>query len=854
MSDEGEDIEDVPLKPEDEENAKGDGSDNDSDEEDDDYEVSSTSSDTSSSWEDSDSMQSTDSDLPTGNIQDVPIPPPEPEIELEETWSQASDLLVWDGFDAYSTTDDTASMYDPTTLPPENIQWIDRCRCIAFNAKASGITKVFISGRGRYDDYGSFQIKKPGNDLNDTGSDNHTCFYTYDNNDDPAFPFHEACFKILAKTLGHADPTLVNKDVLYAVMCQNIEDYDRVLDLDYGLVQPHEQFWECLPGEEYTVCDPGRRAGFEEVLQSMIPASVFCNTPLDLAHKVRKDPLAVLPYDVLHGIIDHVSVQDMTSLMTASWHVLSTTRETTFWKYMLRRHISPWFWELNTILTEMELHDTLDYKALFLWSNKLTTPEFGLRGPLMGVANRRRIWNACRPLVSLYREKVGPIHCSEPEDEEAKAILDSAVSLHMPIVAYPQPKDVATTSVQFIRSWHEVAHQSCDFDTYWAQSGALVGVAVTFGTNQRVFGSTEGKAGQSLHIESGEWISEIVVYVSAVEMINERVDRSQWRNAMDVRSTEDAEIKGMSVTLTSGRTKKVRSRWNARDQRPFIVLPHMHLIGLTGQIAANGVISRLGLLQASRPGETPSSTLPSYTPAQQRLWSSNAAALPCNEQQTRKPIWNHPNYNLHTFPTSSYDSGDIPFDMLPNQVLLWAESPSLYQYLARISCFQVVGGQVQGGSNSKPRDVPDILGIWPGKTFIHGKAAHVGTGGPVPAQSPLFASCANPSELDLHSKFHAFEEANMSHFAVDGANGEIVTEVHVSDDVKAMKLVTNWGRECYWGEGERGEWHVKRAGEGEVIVGLSCAFGRLSGWSWSAKMYSHWKLSGVGVVTMREGE
>ena len=62
-----------------------------------------------------------------------------------------------------------------------------------------------------------------------------TCLYTYNHNDVSAFLFHEACFEILAKSLGHADPSLVGNDVLYAVMRQSVEDYNRVLDLGNGL-------------------------------------------------------------------------------------------------------------------------------------------------------------------------------------------------------------------------------------------------------------------------------------------------------------------------------------------------------------------------------------------------------------------------------------------------------------------------------------------------------------------------------------------------------------------------------------------------------------------------------------------
>jgi hypothetical protein len=79
----------------------------------------------------------------------------------------------------------------------------------------------------------------------------------------------------------------------------------------------------------------------------------------------------------------------------------------------------------------------------------------------------------------------------------------------------------------------------------------------------------------------------------------------------------------------------------------------------------------------------------------------------------------------------------------------------------------------------------------------------------------------------------------------------LVNEAHVSDDVKALKFITNFGRECYWGEERRQKWHIKRADEGELILGLSCCFGDLGGWSCSATMFSHWTLSTVGVVKIK---
>jgi hypothetical protein len=39
-----------------------------------------------------------------------------------------------------------------------------------------------------------------------------------------------------------------------------------------------------------------------------------------------------------------------------------------------------------------------------------------------------------------------------------------------------------------------------------------------------------------------------------------------------------------------------------------------------------------------------------------------------------------------------------------------------------------------------------------------------------------------------------------------------------------------------------------KAGEGEVVVGLTACFGRLGGWSARTGLWSHWGLSEVGVI------
>lgn len=300
--------------------------------------------------------------------------------------------------------------------------------------------------------------------------------------------------------------------------------------------------------------DPGWQSEVRDVLRSQLPARLFTQgvKSLDVADKVRNDPLRVLPYDLLLDIFGYLSTNDILSLMTSSWHILNSTREASFWQHMLRRRVLPWFWELTSVLESTTFPDGFDHKGLFLWLHTITQPQFGLYGPMMGIANRRRIWRVCQELRPLYKARVKPVQQVEPADDEAKEILDRAVNLHLPIVTYPQTKDAQTTFTQFIRSWHEIRHRSCELQTYWNEQSILVGIAVTFGGPQRLFGSTLGKPGLPLHIDAGDWIQEIRVSIDPLDMMNEHQNRSDDLRETEVIPFRTSSITGMQVSQGYG--------------------------------------------------------------------------------------------------------------------------------------------------------------------------------------------------------------------------------------------------------------------------------------------------------------
>jgi hypothetical protein len=183
-------------------------------------------------------------------------------------------------------------------------------------------------------------------------------------------------------------------------------------------------------------------------------------------------------------------------------------------------------------------------------------------------------------------------------------------------------------------------------------------------------------------------------------------------------------------------------------------------------------------------------------------------------------------------------------DLLPHAILTWADPAPDYKFLTGIFALQIPD---EYGAQS-------IIGMHIMRSHTNWVTTEIGNHGPVPAQMPEeWAQAKEFNDLDLWNKRKSWEEERMRRFEIDGKGGERVVEVGFSKDSRTIRLVTNFRREGVFGEdvGEGTEWDVKRAEDGEQIVGLSVCFGQLGGWSESAKMWSHWGMSDVGVMIAR---
>ncbi|KAF2993586.1 hypothetical protein E8E13_000514 [Curvularia kusanoi] len=290
--------------------------------------------------------------------------------------------------------------YSSSVLFEESTQWLAKCRALCFDPETGA---VFISGVGYYDDCGFFEVCEPGDDPYDTQPRAYQCYEEFPSDwAVGTFPFHEACYRMLAERLGYDNPKEIDKHALLTVM-RKYHNSAYNLGLDYGGVETDDQSWMTRRGEEYLVCDP-EEIGPEsiETILGLVPHKVLHAEPVpDFSYRIKNDSFSSLPVELLHMILSLVPAHDALNLMKASQHVCAVTREPYYWTKMIAKHLVPWFRGVESLDAEQ---DNVDYKALFLFLDAATQPRKGLTGPWMALANRRRIWGVCGQLVDAYTE------------------------------------------------------------------------------------------------------------------------------------------------------------------------------------------------------------------------------------------------------------------------------------------------------------------------------------------------------------------------------------------------------------------------------------------------------------------
>jgi hypothetical protein len=239
-----------------------------------------------------------------------------------------------------------------------------------------------------------------------------------------------------------------------------------------------------------------------------------------------QDPFSSLPPEVLHNIIRFLPGSDLLEFLKASWPAFSATRRNAFWKWFLK-HDMPWLVELWPLLGEEPepQRPELDYKAVHMWLNEVTTPRFGMDGAFMALANRRRIWGVCEQLAPHYHRhlQTRTLHLAAPEP----GVIQAAGCRHMISLSDEPVPDAGSRSVEktlFFCSQEDLSNRPAIYEAHWAESGFLIGLGAIVGKQRRIFGrdgaSVPNGKTTAIRVESGDRITEMELRVATADPNN----------------------------------------------------------------------------------------------------------------------------------------------------------------------------------------------------------------------------------------------------------------------------------------------------------------------------------------------
>ena len=397
-------------------------------------------------------------------------------------------------------------------------------------AFAYWISRAFVSGPGGYSDYGGVDVEA-GDDPNYKEEDSFTCYRDFDNqNTNVVFPFHWCCYELLSKALtGTSNVAKIDKDLLYSVMQELSADCSSRLNLDYGNPGPAgEQFWESNPGEEFLVSHPTTESDIVNQLVTLIAGGDFNVSPsnLDLGRRVKHDPFAKLPYDLVYKLSCLLPVKALLDLGKVSWPIQSAFQGNgNFWKDRIKRAM-PWFFELHELMnySDSEVFEGINSKSLLAWADNITTPKIGMKGPSMGIANRRRIWSVCEQLADRYLPRCveeGPPNL----DHIGRMISKLSGCVQMPVVCSPMPHRKDKAVAYWVRSWADVYSERNILEIFWDAEGSLVGLSLSGDGHRRLFGkddAIEGGSRQALVLEKGDWITGLILHLPVLCLLASR--------------------------------------------------------------------------------------------------------------------------------------------------------------------------------------------------------------------------------------------------------------------------------------------------------------------------------------------
>ncbi|KAF5250365.1 hypothetical protein FANTH_4465 [Fusarium anthophilum] len=706
-----------------------------------------------------------------------------------------------------------SSTYGPDVVSDTDVEWLDQVHLLGYNPLAATRSKFYVSDVAITG--GGIDIATEGRTVPAFAGVDLRTLRVYRNEKGPerVVPFHWECYKILALYLtGTSDTTRIRKGALYRVLDRfsvvrtfqrqaALSDY-RCLSLDYGNAnEAQRDYWECIPGQEYTVFSPQSQVQLKVDIAAYISGPEF-EKPPHCHYEVKRESnsLTALPETVILGISEFLDNESLINLFCTSLETYSSLRNNdSFWKRRIITHL-PCFFELHQYLKEQsEGLDNRDFRKVFLWADAASKPRSGVTRLLFPVANRRRIWKVCEQIEELYDQ--------EPRQKDvSKRHLGCQVhKSERQVIGDTGEPGLYFRSGNFIRNWSELL-RTWTLDLFWNSEGDLSGIAVTFRQDQRIFGHEPpevGAAQATVSFAGGVWIKGFVFHIYASSALR------SWQAC----SWNYSSCKGVTLHLTDGSEHTFGQDGEHLLRMPFAAAENMTIVGMKGTLTAatnGGHFSRDHLKHRDH-------EVTCWSPAN------------CMFKNLVSPT-DDLKLNLCKGRVRNFDRWHC---LVPLNTLVLASNTNELSQIRSISAYRI-------------RD-QICFNIW------NNHCCDVGN-------LRVTTDTETRYLRDMDDDGSIWPEQRWDTFHIDGPGGEIIEEVIVHHALfrdpspKAIEISTNRGRSVIWGvdmeRGERGDETNKpcppnmshrlpthlRPDDGFAIVGLAMGCGKVFG-RWHSDEY-----------------
>ncbi|KAF5692432.1 hypothetical protein FDENT_2954 [Fusarium denticulatum] len=665
------------------------------------------------------------------------------------------------------------STYDPDAVRDADVEWLDQVHLLGYNPLATTGSKFYVSdvaivGRGIE------MATETRTDPAFAGVDVRR-LRVYRNNKGPerVIPFHWECYKTLALYLtGTSNTTRIRKGALYRALdrfsvVRNFQqragliEY-KCLSLDYGDANmAQKDYWECIPGQEYTVFGPQCHLPLKDAMATYISGPEF--EKLAQCHyevKGESNPLTVLPEIVIFGVSEILDNVSLINLFCASLETYSSLRNNgSFWRRRIITHL-PYFVELHEYLKEQSQSlENRDFRKIFLWADAASKPRSGVTRLMFPVANRRRIWNVC--------EQIGKVYNQEPQQ---KAVTEGylgcrARKSERQVLGDTGEPGLYFRSAHFLRDWTEL-RRPWTLNLFWNSEGDLSGMAITFEQDQRIFGHKPQEIGSCQTTGSfagGIWIKGFVFHIYASSALRSRQTCS-WNYSS---------CKGVTVYLTDGSEYTYGQNDEHLLRMPFAAAKNMIIVGISGTLTTYGIypfIEKMRILQAATNGEPFSGELLKHRDQEISCWNP----VNCMFKSLISPS-EELRLNLCKGRVRNFERWHC---LVPLNTLVLANDTNELSQIRSISAYLI-------------RD-PKCLNPW---------SKHCCDIGNLRVTTDVETRYLR----DVDDDGSIWPEQRWDTFHIDGPGGEIIEEVTVHHALshdpspKAIEIHTNLGRSVIWG-------------------------------------------------------